>query len=1479
MGIRRLWGAMIVGSVVVCLLMARHWTVGHSQPGHSRAINRVENGQRATAPAGAAASGRPGIASPSTQTVASQASSAFQGLAVASAAGIRDLKTIPDLHLNRDPDMGTPRFVRRRSAFLSDPLPRANPERIAAAFIKANGRTFTLAPSDIRPPNARITRDLVTKHNGMRSLTWQQEHEGLDIHGATFMLHLTEDNRIINVSSRALHIPCVRFHDTVSVTEEEALKIAREELATDGADAGPSAFSIHKSAFVYYPLDQISVVKAWDLIVEASQFAPRTPPRASHRLIIRADTGEIVEDINLTWSLEPATFSVYTNDSPTPMTPGPTAPTNFVPVVVSRTNLTITALNTNASPEGWIPVGENRLVGNNADIYADWDDNDSPDGPPVTGTTYRVFDYSLDLAQFPTGYVAASQVQAFYLVNHFHDRTYALGFDESAGNFQADNYGRGGFSGDKLKVEVQKAADLGYPGVNQAWYQGWGDGSQCRIGISIWARANPHRCGVLDAQLMYHEATHGLSTRLIGDGFGLTSVPARGLGEGWSDFFGLTLLAEPVDDPEGCYPFADYAAVYDDWDGTYYYGVRRFPYSTDMTKAPQTIADIDPNQMAFPPEVPMNPAYGLPDSDADQMHNIGEIWCLMLWECRANLIEQYGFPGNELMMQLVVDGMKLSPVNPTFIEARDAILQADLVGNAGTNQTALWRGFARRGLGYSAWVPGSVSTVGIVEGYDLPFGVTPVLRETAGDGDGYVEPGESGELVVMLASHEMGLSNITAVLSTQSSNITVTASNAALPSIEIGGTATSAPPFEISVGGAFPGNADATFIVSVQSVQGTFDQPLLLRIGNPGDYAPEISDIAVTDLGETNAWVAWESGIPADGQVEYGISTNYDLRTVLDPAPRTNHLHELTGLDKGTVYHYRVVSTGTNGLTAYSSDRTLRTRARVYVYAASIATQELGTIDFPFRSLQAAADAAKAYGDDILVAMGTYTSDQVEAVLVLDGSDWDLSIEGGYSPDFLERDIEGYETVIDGQRERRGIRLNNGAKLSVAGVTITRGEYEWGGGVSVRMSEFSADGCMVTDNSSANALNTYGGGLYATLASDVRLDNTCLLKNSSGRGGGIFAVSADTSVQLSAVQVIENDVFYTGGGIYVQGGATAEITGSVLLGNTAAFRGGGVDVSPFSSAAVQDSTISDNVVLSVVDPDSYGGGGVSVAGSASMAELTILGTVLWGNTSPGFGGDLRCATFAEVHATHCNIGDIYGTLTTSNSVISADPLFASPEAGDFHLLYGSPCIDAGMTNYGGGTVDMDGEARPFGAAVDIGADEFTDKDGDHMADYWETREFPDLEASDGTGDADGDDLADFGEYINQSDPHDVDTDDDAMQDGWEAEHALNVRSNDASLNPDGDAHDNLCEYAADTDPHDSNSVLRLLSVEEVWDGTRLDWQGGVDSRQWLEWNTDLLDTSNWVGITGFPPPTPETNAVVIFGITNRPAFYRIRAER
>ena len=128
--------------------------------------------------------------------------------------------------------------------------------------------------------------------------------------------------------------------------------------------------------------------------------------------------------------------------------------------------------------------------------------------------------------------------------------------------------------------------------------------------------------------------------------------------------------------------------------------------------------------------------HGVPSSAtaADEVHNMGEVWCVTLWEARANLINKWGYAaGNQLILQLVTDAMNLSPANPTYLQARDAILQADQVNQGGANRLELWSAFAKRGMGWSATSPDSSTTEGLVEAFNLPddLSVTPLAGMNA----------------------------------------------------------------------------------------------------------------------------------------------------------------------------------------------------------------------------------------------------------------------------------------------------------------------------------------------------------------------------------------------------------------------------------------------------------------------------------------------------------------------------------------------------------------------------------------------------------------------------------------------------------------------------------------------------------------------------------------------------------------------------
>jgi len=65
------------------------------------------------------------------------------------------------------------------------------------------------------------------------------------------------------------------------------------------------------------------------------------------------------------------------------------------------------------------------------------------------------FNQEINWSKFPYFYTDASTTNSFYMINMLHDIFYNYGFDEASGNFQKNNYGKGGFDNDFVINEVQ----------------------------------------------------------------------------------------------------------------------------------------------------------------------------------------------------------------------------------------------------------------------------------------------------------------------------------------------------------------------------------------------------------------------------------------------------------------------------------------------------------------------------------------------------------------------------------------------------------------------------------------------------------------------------------------------------------------------------------------------------------------------------------------------------------------------------------------------------------------------------------------------------------------------------------------------------------------------------------------------------------------------------------------------------------------
>ncbi len=649
-------------------------------------------------------------------------------------AALEDMsKRVPLLRWDDDHLFGTVHFLRSTAAFLTGPSPDA-PLEVVRRFLLDNRDIFELSAKDV--DGALVTRDFSTHGGLMHHVTLQQAIGGVPVYGNMLRANVTGRGEMINAGGSIVPEPVGGWKIPASrLSAGDALRIAARNAGiyvSSGATAGESSGVSEKTAWqvgaefdswtpvtterVYFALSREEMRPAYHVVI------PTKGVGHTYDVIVDASSGDVLWRHN--WlcneTTQPVTYRVYTSDSPAPGTPGPSTPNGWQAPFVPRQLITVQPTQIAPfSPDGWIPDGGSTTTGNNVDAYLDRDGSANvpdPNGRPISVSRFFDLPIATDANHVITGspldYSMATVVQGFYMANLYHDQVYAMGFDEPAGNYQLDNFGRGGVQGDYVRMEMQDGS-----GTNNANWSSSTDGSTARCQMYLWTAPTPQRDGGLDNDIIIHELTHGLSIRL--HQATLTGTQARSMGEGWSDFYGTCLTAESSDNLFGTYATGAFATL-QLWAGNltnnYYYGIRRYPHSADFTKNPHTLRNI--SSPVFPDAtVPRNTG---PGTSTTSVHNNGEVWCTTLITIRHLISLDTGFAANQTIMQLVLDGMKLAPANPNYLQERDAILQGDLVRYGGANAFRLWQGFASRGMGFSATSPTGGSTAGVVEAFDTP---------------------------------------------------------------------------------------------------------------------------------------------------------------------------------------------------------------------------------------------------------------------------------------------------------------------------------------------------------------------------------------------------------------------------------------------------------------------------------------------------------------------------------------------------------------------------------------------------------------------------------------------------------------------------------------------------------------------------------------------------------------------------------------
>jgi hypothetical protein len=542
-----------------------------------------------------------------------------------------------------------------------------------------------------------------SKHNGVTHLYFRQKYLGIEVYNGDANANVSKSGTVLSLHNRFVRNISAEVNRTDPVIDAAAAVAAAARKFQVSADEpleikenkdGPAREVIFEGGeisqdpipakLMFYPVREGDTRLVWNTVLHLKDGARWM------EINVDAESSEVLSQSN--WYAN-ADYRVFALPYETPLDGGRTLVTD--------------PHDPDASPFGWhdndgaegAEFTDTR--GNNVNAQDDID-ADNMGGTRPSGGASLVFDDPLDLGQDPSTYRAAAITNLFYWNNLLHDIHFHYGFDEASGNFQHNVYGNGGIGSDPVEADAQDGS-----GNNNANFGTPPDGFKPRMQMFVWTQTTPHRDSDLDNGIIIHEYGHGVSNRLTGgaaNSSALQAYQSMGMGEGWSDWWALALTAKPGQTSTQSRGIGNYV-LGQPTTGT---GIRPRPYTSDMAVNDYTYGDIS--------------------SGLSVPHGIGFVWCTILWEVYWKLVDAHGYDpdvyrgggGNNLALQLVMDGLKLQPANPTYLEARDAILLADQINSDGAHKDLLWAAFAKRGLGFSASDTGDPNSLSVTQAFDLP---------------------------------------------------------------------------------------------------------------------------------------------------------------------------------------------------------------------------------------------------------------------------------------------------------------------------------------------------------------------------------------------------------------------------------------------------------------------------------------------------------------------------------------------------------------------------------------------------------------------------------------------------------------------------------------------------------------------------------------------------------------------------------------
>jgi hypothetical protein len=611
--------------------------------------------------------------------------------------------------IDLDPLTGTPRQVARLDGLLTGPS-AASADDVALGYVRAHADVFGLSGDDLA--RLELVREYVDIE-GIHHLAFVQQVGGVPLFGNGLEANVTRDGRLVNVTGSP--VPGLRAPDTLrtGLSVDAAIRLAKKDIgeaqvAPAKGDTGQPVL-FHTAGGTRRAIQTVTMSAA----TPSLDVIDAETGRVLYRDLLSADlAGSGVNPIRAAARRDRAeVFEYY------PGAKGSGGTTRTVSL----------------NRPGWLPRGSVVLFGNNVHTYSDVNDNNVADAAeevsPVGRTGYRFPVVTTKVAGEPCSAWACTwdpgkafswrkndertATQNFYFINTWHDylARAPIGFTEAAGNFQQVNSGGSGKGGDPVHDESLDGADTqgGLPDlshIDNANFATPPDGQSPTMQMYLWhvpgasSEQDPFipTMGSDEADIVYHEYTHGLSHRLVTDANNnpaLDSVQGGSMGEAWSDWYALDYLVN-----QGHIKDTRKAG---DVNLGLYVGAGQGIRSEGMDCPVGSTAAACPGTRGTSTGGYTYGDFGRIFDATGDVHAAGEIWAQTLWDLRGSL-------GHKLTESLVTRGMELSPTYPSFLDMRNAILQADRAVNRGAHARKIWKVFAKRGMGFFA---------GTVSGDDL----------------------------------------------------------------------------------------------------------------------------------------------------------------------------------------------------------------------------------------------------------------------------------------------------------------------------------------------------------------------------------------------------------------------------------------------------------------------------------------------------------------------------------------------------------------------------------------------------------------------------------------------------------------------------------------------------------------------------------------------------------------------------------------